>query len=349
MSDHDPGDDAENEINPHAVSIFGDSEPPNQEPQVIAASSHVAAHPFWDQRGRGNAKKKDGAQQKKDGAEPINGVTSLIVDEDRPMFTGISLRELEFVRRRNADGAESSVASEDGDELRRRGERKRRRLAEIEKDKEVSDEARLAAAAFGYTSAGGLNISERINDDSARQHNDEEDLKDDDDNDFEDDVSMTHESSTIEQCGSFPIRGESCIGCVYDRSVVGKVDTFVREHCSNMTETALYRAASLFWNIEVVQPRASEGVKTPKWHWKDLANHYELHSVDAVLQRTALVRTLGAMRSYHAQSILRVNPDGSKQLDAKAADLMLKLVDKQDKQLSALDAAKMPPPPPRMR
>lgn len=114
-----------------------------------------------------------------------------------------------------------------------------------------------------------------------------------------------------------------------------------------MTETAVYRAASQFWHREIVKPRAQEGVRVPGWHWKDIANHYSLHAVDPLLQRASNLRVVNAMREFQSQKLLRVNTDGSKALDAKGADFMLKLIALSDKHISALDAARMPPPPPR--
>ena len=389
---------------PNESSIFGDSEPPNDQPQVIAASDHQT-HPFWDGRGRGGRSGRSARGARRGGAKGGGGgssgvqrqqeqqqqhhssgngapnsvpaappITTLIVDpeEDRPAFTGISLRELEFVKRRNADGAESTIASES--EYYRRNERKRKRrssqrtggsqderrgvAAAAQGGNDEDDANLMAAAAFGQnrpanpppkkptSNKKGVDEEEEDNDDGEEEEDgDGEEGYSEYDDDDDAGASEAQDSSAFGQNNSFPIRGESCIGCVFDRDVVGKVDDFVRRHCGSMTETALFRAASQYWYSEVVCPRASESVQVPRWHWKDLRSHYELHSVDPVMQRTAAVRTLGAMRSYHEQSLLRVNPDGTKQLDPKAADLMLKLVALSDKQISALDAARMPPPP----
>ena len=362
-----------NNGDPTARSIFGDSEPPNAAPHVIAAADHAPRHPFWNGRGRGGrgGRPRRGTSPSSrpppphrratadDPAAPAaaaaaSHATALIVDpeEERPAFTGISLRELEFVRRRNADGAESSIASEDC-EVRRRRERKRRRAQMNDSTRtDIPDDERMASAAFGCSAVPGGDEDDdaSVQDKRGKRSVEEGGEGDYDDyeqcEDDEDDDSLAPGSSAFGQqaCGSFPIRGESCIGCVYDRLIVGKVDAFVRENCGSMTESALYRAASIFWNSEVVNPRVAEGVRVPRWPWKDLATHYELHSVDPIMQRTSLVRTLGAMRSFQEQSLLKVNADGTKQLDAKAADLMLKLVVNADKQLTALDAARMPPP-----
>jgi hemin uptake protein HemP len=75
--------------------------------------------------------------------------------------------------------------------------------------------------------------------------------------------------------------------------------------------------------------------------------HYVLHCCDPLLQRAAAVRSLGAVRAVQEQQLMRHNSDGTKQLDHKGAELLLKIIQMQDKQLVALDASRMPPPPAR--
>ena len=328
-------------------SIFGDSQPPDNNPQVIPASNH--ASPFWGGRSGGSRGRGGGRALKRGGkgegnastTAPTGAIpninTALVIDPEedtRPAFTGISLRELEFFKRRNADGAESSVASEAHSKAARRDRRKRRR--EDERDGDGDDDAQLMnAAAFGGRPAAKRAVS--------KEGEEEEGEEDEDDVGEESEI----ESSVGGGCPNFPIRGETCVGCCFDRQVVGKIDDFVRTYCVSMTETALYRAAAMQWRNEVVVPRRLEGVGTPTWHWKDLRSHYELHAVDPLMQRAASVRTLGAMRSFHEESLLKINPDGSKSLDPKAAELMLKLIALSDKQISALDTARMPPPVPK--
>ena len=77
------------------------------------------------------------------------------------------------------------------------------------------------------------------------------------------------------------------------------------------------------------------------------ASHYILHVVDPLLQRAAAVRTLGSIRAVQENSLLKVNADGTKQLDHKATEMLLKVVALQEKAIATLDAARMPPPPRR--
>ena len=222
----------------------------------------------------------------------------------------------------------------------------------------------MTAAAFGGGGGGGAagkkkkkKKKKQQNDDDDNDDNEEDEEDEDEDDEAVEGTDVGSEagnsSSVFENGengdvgGSGGIRGESCVGCVFQRDLIDKIDTFVRRHCSSMTENALYKAAALHWKTEVVAPRRREGVNVPSWNWKAIRTHYDLHCCDPIMQRSATVRTLGAMRAYHEQSLLRVQPDGTKQLDFKAAELMLKLVALTDKQITALDAARMPPPPAR--
>lgn len=310
---------------PGAQSLFGESEPPDVEPQVIQAAN---ASSFWQDKGKSKHRKRAG--------EPV-----IEEETEQPEFTGISLVELEFTRSKNNDGAASSVASE---AIATRKKRKKRKLAE------KTPAEMMASAAFG----GGAD------DDDDKEDGEEEDEHDDvpgtitkkrvppvsvEGEDEYSDEEVDDEES-VAGAGK-EIRSARCIGCCFDREIVGKVDTFVRTHCVSMTEQAVYRAASEYWKREIVKPRSQEGVHVPQWHWKQLANHYSLHAVDPLLQRASNLRVVSAMREFQAQKLLRVNADGTKALDSKGAEFMMKLIALSDKHIAALDSARMPPPPPR--
>ena len=246
------------------------------------------------------------------------------------------MKELEFQQQN--DGAESSVWSDEEDESPQKKKKRRKKTPQANgapsncrPPLDASDADAMAAAAFGggaATEAGG-----------------------DDEEEEEEGEDGGEEGETESSVGGgerlLPIRGETCVGCVCDRSVISIVDKFVRENATNMTETALYKAAALHYRNEVVLPRRREGVQVLPWSWKSIQSHYVLHVCDPLLQRAAAVRSLGAVRAVQEQSLMRINSDGSKQLDHKGAELLLKIVALQDKQLLALDAARMPPPPAR--
>lgn len=327
-------------------SIFGDSQPDAVHPQVVSATEH-AQHPFFvGSRGRGRGRggrcgrnprgggATSGAAPATSGpgmpAVPAVTNTAVIVpDDERPQFGPISLRELEFAQRRNADGAESSVWSDDDDyDEPTTKKHKRRRKAPSDRSgtrppPTANDEDAMAAAAFG----GG-------------------DVEWDDDDEDQEGDECSEVQSSIQEEGSrlLPIRGETCVGCICDRSIIDTVDRFVRTNAVCMTETALYKAAAMHYKNEVVLPRRREGVRVLPWKWKDLQAHYILHTCDPLLQRAAAVRSLGAIRAVQEQNLMRHNSDGTKVLDHKGAELLLKIVALQDKQLLALDASRMPPP-----
>jgi hypothetical protein len=260
---------------------------------------------------------------------------------DRPQFTGISMRELEFGYLVNADGADSSVDSDEDvvvprARTKRGSNSKRKRQHEEGEGKSgMTDQERMSMAAFG----GGGEVEEE------EEGGEADDIDEADDGA---DLGTEHESvaasSVPPERQLLPIRGESCVGCTYDRPTVEKVDEFVHRNCVHMTETALFRAAGLFYKRGIVQPAASEGVRLPKWNWKSIRAHYVLHVVDPVLQRAAAVRTLGSIRAVQENSLLKVNADGTKQLDHKATDMLMKVIALQEKTIANLDSARMPPP-----
>jgi hypothetical protein len=267
-----------------------------------------------------------------------------VIDEgDRPQFTGISMRELEFGYRANADGAESSVDSDDSDDYatakkkKKRAKKRKRPAEEGGADSQLTDQERMARAAFGGGCAAGTEDEEE----------DEEDEEEEDEGVEVEGTESVAESSVVPEKRLLPIRGESCVGCCYDRAIIEKVDDFVHKNCVQMSETALFKAAALYYKNAIVRPRAAEGVRLPKWTWKSLRSHYVLHVVDPVLQRAAAVRTLGSIRAVQENSLLKVNADGTKQLDHKATEMLLKVVALQEKTIATLDSARMPPPPPR--
>tara|TARA_B110000971_G_scaffold220034_1_gene262585 strand:+ start:831 stop:1604 length:774 start_codon:yes stop_codon:yes gene_type:complete len=253
------------------------------------------------------------------------------------------MRELEFGYRASADGGESSMDSDDSEDDRhfascQNAPRKKRKVQrssssrpddhELEgDDAQMSSETCMAAAAFGAVETA------------------ENDDEDEDEEFCEEARSETAVSSVLNSSSRLlPIRGEYCIGCTSSREIVEKIDEFVHKHCTAMNESALYKSAALFYKTTIVRPRRTEGVRMGKWSWKSLRSHYVLHVADPVLQRAAAVRTLGSVRAMQETSLVRVNPDGSKSLDHKGAELLMKVIALQDKTMAALDTARMPAP-----
>lgn len=346
----DDASEAGSNVIPTNESIFGQSEPDQPAPQVVAAADHASnVHPFFAGaargasgrgaargRGRGRGRGRDGGSTSgttaATSASPAGGaIIQFDSSESGPQFVPISARELEFSLRRNADGAESSAFSDDNDdeEVQRKKRRRSKRpmAAATERPPTDDPDGEMAAAAFGGAATGA---DDDYEDDEEGEEGEEGDVE-----------------SSVGGNRMLPIRGERCVGCTCDRAIVSVVDAFVRQHATSMQETALYKAAALYYHREIVLPRRAEGVRVQPWSWKDLRAHYVLHVCDPVLQRAAACRSLGQVRAVQEGALLKINPDGTKSLDNKGAELLLKIITLQDRQLSALDTAMMPPPPSR--
>ena len=345
MSDSEGGEDA---------SLFGESNAPDAVPQQqMNASQHDQQAGNWAGRGRaggrggtgrgrgrgagaggagnaGNAGNAGGAGNTGgsggsggggagagvDGAHPS---TALVLGDDGsgdgPTFTGISLKDLEFRLRNNKDGAESSLCTDDESVTSRKRRRAPTGGAPASRGKAVSRrkstsgrvEDELGAAVFG-----------------SHDEDFEEDFEGDEDED-EDDLGASESASQAEGGGSAPIRGERCPGCILDRDTVGQVEKFVRENAMMMSETPLFKAAALFYEQKVLAAHRREGVRCCKWPWKSIREHFSLHVVDPVLARISVIRTLGNIRSFSESNLVRVEGDGSKQLDPKQIELLLKV------------------------
>ena len=177
----------------------------------------------------------------------------------------------------------------------------------------------------------------------------------------EDDGASVFSTDTHSQAGSeqvlerqiaaskriFSVRGVTCLGCALDQSLVSKVDVFIRANQHRLEPNALFKSASAFFKHTIVDPAALHENPIPHWEWKDLRSHYLLHAVDPVFQRIDALRSLAACRKTVEASLMRVDEDGSRSLDPKNADLLLKIVTLQSRELGLLGSTSMPPPPPR--
>ena len=338
MSDSEVGDDA---------SLFGESNAPDAVPQhQMNASEHDQQAGNWAGRGRGRAGGRGGTGRGRgrgasagnagnaggggagaggsagggvgsDGAGGAHPSTALVLGDDGsgdgPTFTGISLKDLEFRLRNNKDGAESSLCTDDESVASRKRPRAPNGSAPASRGKAV---ARRKSASDGAADELGAAVF----------GNQDEDFGDAFDDDEEDeDLGASESASQAEGAGLAPIRGERCPGCILDRETVGHVEKFVRENAMVMSETPLFKAAALFYEQKVLAAHRREGVRCCKWPWKSIREHFSLHVVDPVLARISVIRTLGNIRSFSESNLVRVDGDGSKQLDPKQIELLLKV------------------------
>ena len=178
------------------------------------------------------------------------------------------------------------------------------------------DAAMLAAAAFG----GDYNEDES-DADSAAGHSQASSVR----------RAQAHASA-------FAVRGVDCVGCALVTRIA-PVERFLKDNASKMSEVALWKSAALCYKQQIVEPCEREGVSVPPWGWREIQAHFTCHVVDDTLGRMGTVRLLAQMRMQAEQRLLRVEPDGSRELDKQGAELMLKLVDRESKERSLLQDA----------
>ena len=290
--------------------------------QIAAAGGHAAAGP----RARGG-----GRRGGRGGTGSENGG-----GDEGPVLGPISLVELEHRHRVTADGAESSLFSDDEDEQDQGAKPRKRRRREDAPEEEEEEEAparkkrptdpaaAIAAAAFG----SGEPICDSV------------------DGESEAESSSALGGALVPFKRTFPVRGVTCIGCSAEREIVEKVDNFVKKNAPKMQEDALFRTAAVFWKNTVVEPARREGVGIADWAWKDIRSHYQLHVCDASIQRMDCCRSLASVRKMLELSIVKREGDQSL-IDHKNADLLLKVIGMQSKELTLLASGSMPPPPNR--
>ena len=339
-----------------SVASSDESTPPPPNPQNIPAA---ALNPWQAAAAGGHAantgKGRGGAARVRAGR---SGRSNASDAGDEVAFLGpISLMELEHRHRLTADGAESSLYSDDEEgeqaehaerhkKRRRVGKPRRRDAGDASEEEEEEDaedaedegeqtrcrrrgataesEIAMAAAAFG-TGAPVV--------DSA-------------DNESEVESSSATGGALIPFQRTFPVRGVVCVGCSAERDIVSKVDDFVKRNSSKMQEDALYRTASVFWKTTVVDPARREGVAIAAWPWKELRSHYQLHVCDPYIQRIDCCRQLASVRKMLELSLVRCE-GGQRLMDHKNTDLLLKVIGMQSRELSLLNSNSMPPPPNR--
>jgi hypothetical protein len=93
-----------------------------------------------------------------------------------------------------------------------------------------------------------------------------------------------------------------------------------------MASDALWKHASLIWKLEVVEKAKQEGNLVPEWQWKDLRSHFLLHCSNPIIARQSTITQLQLMRTTVENRLVRVEEDGTRELDKVGADLMLKII-----------------------
>jgi hypothetical protein len=140
---------------------------------------------------------------------------------------------------------------------------------------------------------------------------------------------------------AFPVKGVTCVGCSMANRIA-PVERFVNNNVGRMSENALWKMAALTWKLEVVEPAKSEGVHVVDWAWRDVANHFRLHTTNSIVGRTHMIQSLTAMRCQVEQRLVRVE-NGERELDKTNADLCLKIVAAESRERSLLAASILGP------
>ena len=118
--------------------------------------------------------------------------------------------------------------------------------------------------------------------------------------------------------------GVSCVGCALHNRI-SAVDRFIRANIGKMTEDSLWKLAALTYQRDVVEPAKAEGAPVPPWGWKDVRNHYEIHSMSNLIHRHKQLRTLQGARVQLDAALMR-NEGGRRELDRANMTLMVNVI-----------------------
>ena len=135
---------------------------------------------------------------------------------------------------------------------------------------------------------------------------------------------------------AFP-SGVTCVGCALHNRI-SAVDRFIRANIGKMTEDSLWKLAALTYQRDVVEPAKAEGAPVPPWGWKDVRNHYEIHSMSNLIHRHKQLRTLQGARVQLDAALMR-NEGGRRELDRANMTLMVNVIKEESKLRDTLDAS----------
>jgi hypothetical protein len=310
----------------------------SEPPPPAAAQSHPAQqlhqHPVWQAsagranmahpRGRGAAGRGRGraaqappeddststryerisllAQELQGCATGGDGADSAAFSEDEYEDVPEATREYDAGHDGEDDGGAVSALESSSDEEEGQARPSKRRRTATKRKSTVSNEEMFSATAFG---ARTNNTADAMSDNESL-------------------VSRTSSRRMGDaQKNAFPVRGVTCVGCALANRIE-PVERFVRTNVGRQAENALWKFASLTWQREVVEPARREGVHVVEWRWRDIANHFRMHTTMAVVGRTAMVNTLTAMRCQVEATLVR-NDNGERSLDKANAELALKV------------------------
>jgi len=133
---------------------------------------------------------------------------------------------------------------------------------------------------------------------------------------------------------AFPLTGVTCVGCAHPHRI-GAINDYIEKNAQKVSKTALFKTAALLYQRDIREPALNEGVRIPAWSWRDIGIHFDVHAVEPKHQRLENVRTLANVRNTLEQSLMREDAEsGERVLDKQNAELLLKVVTLQSKEIS---------------
>mgnify|MGYP001369382861 CR=1 FL=1 len=307
--------------------------PPNAQGDAVPANVHAApqnqpVHPVWRASIPGGGGGGGSGSARKTGADPVTG-----------KYAPISMLALEIRQRGELDGA-SSVGSDRGHGKRPVRSRPRARDYDDEDDDEddgndeddddEDDAGGLqAGAAFGGGSGGGGSGAGRKRPKTGCGHDAAV-------SDSEDGASVSSSVVRSAHKRMFPVPGINCVGCAIPAKVLA-VDEFVSKNAEKMSESSLYKMAALVYKTKVADPAQDEGIQVPTWKWQEIRSHYQLHRIDARMQRFENIRTLSGIRKTLELSLLKENEEGELLLDKQNSEAIMKVIAMSSRELSLLN------------
>lgn len=332
-----------------------DSPTASEAPPPVTGQSHSAsslhAHPLWQQAaGRGRGASSSMPPPPVRGRGRGKGAQPPLDTDGGARYERISLLAVELRQgATGGDGADSTLLSSDDEEVPQAWKSRKHNKSTVRGNEDDDDEEedydydedcvdRLSAAesvegcvrpkkeakckAFAKSKASATPVDMM----AATAFGGTKDLF----GDFSDSESVVSRTSSKRNRDSykqaFPVKGVRCVGCALANRI-SPVERFVNNNVGRMSENALWKMAALTWKLEVVDPAKREGVVVVGWAWRDVANHFRLHTTNPTVGRTHMIQSLTAMRCQVEQRLVRVE-NGERELDKTNADLCLKVTAK---------------------
>ena len=133
-----------------------------------------------------------------------------------------------------------------------------------------------------------------------------------------------------------------CVLCACAHRI-GPVEAFVTNNLLRVEQSALWNLASEHWSQKVVRPAKEEGVLIQNLCPDDIKRHFNEHSQNPSIQRVHSLHQLSALKKKLSEKIVKYEMDadgtcGEEEINLKAAELILKIIDRESKERTMLPA-----------